>query len=523
MKKITILTLLALAASLAIIGMASCMGEEPEPDSLQELLNEGRFYLEKHEGSKAYNFFYEALQIDPDNLEGHYGMILSLDHRVFANIDGIIDLLSGVYMFQPSREVCSDACARLKECNLLEEAWTTEADCLTDCPFSLQPFMFDTMTDGSSCYRIRSYGLEWIVPTQPDNCVKLCEDLDLCGKIVPPVTFDVEGCISHCPHAYVERHSKCYLSHLGECDGFDRTCFEHVTVGLQILFRAVGILVPPQIDEYAKLILESDNTFQYDLEDYYWSLVDPPLEIPLEGRYDFGFVYLSKSLGNFFHSLLLLATSVQLEMNFPAFDLNFNYGNPQGVSEIINAAIVSAEILLYDPIYPNGFAIFDEPWAFEQIKEGGQAIGRGFGAMANMFEFMFSDHDRQQGKALHYDDDNNNLTWDKGETFTVPGFDDIVLTREQCKEIRDLARALEANLLERTPVPIGEATELLETFNLGSLDFIVDLAESWSDDGTFDISGVFWEPGRFDFRNLLQTIIDKLKIVQKIIVELGIE
>ncbi|MDP8225320.1 MAG: hypothetical protein P9L99_18305 [Candidatus Lernaella stagnicola] len=519
MKKIATATIIAFTFALAITLIPSCMGEPADEHSIEWLLREGKTLLENHDGSKAYNLFHQVVERDPDNLEGLYGLILSLDHRVFANIDGVIDLLAGVYIFEPSREDCRDACDRLAECNLFEEAWTTPETCMQDCPFSLQPFMFDTMLDGSTCNKIRGDGLEWIVPTKPANCKALCENLDFCGKIVPPVTFTVEECITHCPHAYVERHSKCYLESLGSCNGQDRTCFEHTTVGVQILFREIGIFVPPQIDEYSKFLLERPNDYQYDLEDYYWSLVDPPLEINLEGRYDHGFLYLSRALGNFFHVLLLTATSVQLEMNFPNFDLNFNYGNPQGAEEFVDAAIVSMEILLYDPIYPNGFTVYDEPWAYENVKQGGLAIGRGFGSIADMFDFMFVDHDRQLGKALHYDDDNNNFNWDDNETWTLPGFDDIVLTKAQCAAIRDFARAMEANLLEREPVQIELLTGILESFNLGSFDFIVDLLIAWTEDGTFDVSPLFWEPGRYDFRILLQQLIDELKIVAKIIDE----
>ena len=521
MKKLAFLTVFAFTLSMLIVVMSSCFGEQPSDPSLEYLLREGKRLLENHEGSKAYNLFHDALEVDPDNYEAHYGIILSLDHRVFANIDGIIDLLSGVYIWEPSREECERACDRLDECDLYGEAWTTAEDCVQDCPFNLQPFMFDTMVNGSTCWQIRDKGLEWIVPTKPFNCEALCNDLELCGLIVPPVTFTTEECITHCPYAYVERHSKCYLQNLGECNGYDRTCFEHTTVGLQILFREIGINIAPQIGEYAKFLLERPNDFQYDLEDYYWSLVDPPLEIPWEGRYDHGYVHLSKALGNAFQTLLLLATSVQLEMNFPNFDLNFNYGNPQGVAEIVDAAILSVEILLYDPIYPNGFTIFDEPWAVEQVKEGGQTFGRAFGSIADMFDFMFADRDRQKGKALRFNDDNGNFVWDAEENFDIPGMD-ISLTRAQCKAIRSFCRALEGNLLEREPIKINLLTDILESFNLGSFDFIVDLLISWSDEGTFDMSGAFYEPTRWSFRVFLAILVDKLKIVRSIIDELGI-
>jgi len=522
MNKMAILTVLLIAVVTGFIVFSSCMGEAPEEDSLKYLLRMGKYHLTHQEGSIAYNYFKDALEIDPDNYEGHYGICLSLAHRIFANIDGIIDLLAGVYIWEPPVWDCEKACARLKECSLLDEAWTTEETCVADCPFGLQPFMYYTITNGDPCYVIRNKGLEWIIPTKPHNCEALCRDLEYCGQLNPPVTFDLEGCISHCPHAYVERHSKCYLENLGKCNGYERTCFEHTTVGLQILFRKIGIHIAPQLYEYSQFLIDNPIEYQYYLKDYYWTLVDPPLELDWSGRYDQGFLYMSRAVASVFDFILQTATAVQLEMNFPNFDLNFNYSDPQGIKEIVDAIIVSVEVLLYDPIYPNGFTVVDEDWAYEQVKEGGLALGRMFGSAADMFDFMFQDSDRQAGKALHYSDDNENFHWDDGEVMEFTGLD-FSLTKAQAIALRDLCRAMEYNFKDRIPVQINLLTDVLESFNLGSLDFIIDLLVAWSDDGTFDASPPFYECNRYGLRELLATLVDKLKIVQDLLDELGIE
>ncbi|NLH48834.1 MAG: tetratricopeptide repeat protein [Myxococcales bacterium] len=515
------------ALLIALQFVVACMGEPAPVWDLNRLLRVGHDLLEEGRGSEAYNYFVKALKIDPDNYQAHYGIVLALDKRVFANIDGIIDLLSGVYMYEPTTAECEIACQRLEECDLYDEAWTSAESCVQDCPFGLQPYMFDMLSDGSTCYKIRHRALEWIVPTTPENCKLLCENLDLCGNIQPPVTFTVEECISHCPHAYVERHSKCYLSNLGSCNGYDRTCFEHTTVGLQILFREIGIHVAPQIEEYSQFLLDNPNDFQYYLKDFNWTLVDPPVTIDWAGRYNTGYMHLSRMLGHAFNALLLGATSVQLEMNFPNFDLNFNYSNPQGLEEILNALIISLEILLYDPIYPQGFAIYDEDWAYDQVEDMGKELGKMFGEVARMFDFMFTDTDRQPGKALRYEDDNGNNIWDPDEVMQIRGLEiadkQIEINRPQAEAIRDLCYALEANLLERTPVPIELFTGVLESLNLGDFDFLIDLAIAWSEDGTFDISGPFWETNKFAFRELLKVIIEKLKIVLEVVDELGLD
>jgi len=517
----TALTLLLLCS--LTLGLTFCMGEDPAEPSMAYLLRQGKFWLTKGQGSKAYNYFYEALQKDSDNIEGLYGIVLALDSRVFSNIDGTIDILSGVYVYNPPKYECEQACARLKECHLFEQVWTTEENCMSDCPFALQPFMFETMIDGSTCYTIRDVGLEWITPTSPENCEAMCKDLDLCGLIQPPVTFDVEGCISHCPQAYVERHSKCYLQHLGQCNGFDRTCFEHVTVGLQLLFENIGIKFPPLTTKYAQKIISMPTDYEYFLITYNWTLAQPPFKIQLDGRYDHGFLYLSQALADAWEGLLLLATTVQLEMNFPSFDLHFNYGNPQGAEEIIEALIGTLETLLYDPIFPMGFQIKDEPFAVPQIKEGGRTWGRMFDSFASLIDFMLADHDRQLGKAIGYNDDNENFNWDADETATLlRGSTELTVTRPQAIALRDLSYAMGQNLLNRVPFPIGLLTELLDSFNLGDLDFLVELVAAWFPDGTIDASPLFYEPQPNSFRDFLAMLVDKLYIVLELVQELGI-
>lgn len=512
------IVLVALILGVAIT-FSSCMGPDPEEAKLDWLLKQGRGCLEIGEGSKAYNYFKEALEIAPDNREALYGFVLALDLRVFAFVDGIIDLLFGVFVYEPSLAECEEACARLEECYLFDEAWTTKEDCLRDCPFNLQPEMFDTLFDGSSCAEVREEGLEWIIPLSPEDCVDLCDDLDFCGLIHPPVTFSVEECYAFCPYSYVERHSMCYLEHLGECNGFDRTCFEHVTVGLQILFREIGIYIPPQIEVYTEKLFKTPDDYQYYLKTYRWNLYEPPLDLIFDGRFSQGFLYLSRGLGNLFQGFLLFAGSVNLEMNFPSFDVNLNYMNPTGTKEIVETIVRNIKILLYDPIFPLGFQIIDEPWAYAQVEEGAQEIGKGIGAMGDMFEYVLNDHDRQPGKAIGYEDDNRNFNWDKDEKMFIEDAGGLTLSfsRDQAIALKELCAGLEANLVDREPFELELIIGYLHTFDSNSLffqmDVLIDLLKAWYPEGKVDISYIFYEPNQNNMRNWLKILIEKLEII----------
>ena len=497
--------------SMSLWGFA-CMGEPPEEAELDYLLRQGRKSLEIGRGSMAYNYFRRALHLAPEDDEALYGFTLALGLRVFSFIDGIIDILAGVFIFEPSLAECEQACDRLAECDLLDEAWTNVEECTRDCPFGLQPFMFDTLTDGSSCFQIRDFGLEWIIPTTPEDCELMCNDLDQCNLIHPPVTFTVDECIAHCPYSYVERHSKCYVSKVGNCNGEDRTCFEHITVGLQLLFREIGVKIPPKLAHFADKLLERPNDYQYYVTPYRWTLKEPPLEIELDGRFDHGYLHFTKALGHGFVSVLLMATSVNLEMNFPAFDINFNYGAPNGTKETMDALIRTIEILLYDPIFPLGFQIVDEPWAYDQLIEGAQELGHAFGATAAGLDFVLNNHDRQAGKAFGYEDLNKNFIWDHNEVLPINGTG-IRISRDLAIAWKHFSYAVEANLVEQEPIDLELLNEVLKAVNLGDLSFVVDLLAAWFPDGKMDMSTIFYKPDMNNMRNFLETLLAKLRIV----------
>jgi hypothetical protein len=518
MKRYAIaVTLLAIfsAASLA------CMGTPPKEATIEELLKEGKKNLEdKNNGSRAYNNFHDVLDREPDNKEALYGITMALDLRVFAFIDGTIDLINGPIIENPTKEKCAQACQRIDQCNLYRETWTTPDNCMTHCPFGLQPFMFDTLTDGSTCKRIRDYGLDWITPTTPDRCVELCNDFNKCGLIHPPVTFDVPECISHCPWSYVHHHEKFYK--VGKCNGYDRTAFEHVTTGLQVLFREIGIYIPPQTMVYTDKLLKMNTDYEYTLRAYAWTLVDPPLYWNLSGRDSYAELHMSRALAHLFETFVLLATSVNLEMNFPSFDLNMNYSAPQGI-EILHNLIRVVEILLYDPIFPLGFQIKNEDFAFKQIKEGATEFGAFWESLGDMFEYLFQDTDVQKGRAVGYNDDNNNFHWDEDETITFRiGDAGLDLTKPQCEALVVLARALQKNFDDRTPFDVTLLTDFLNASNLGDLDFLIDLIASWFPDGTVDLSWPLYEPYQNDFRDLLVVLLDKMREIEDILIANGV-
>ncbi len=528
MRKYALAASLLLAVLLAVGLCVSCTGTTPYPPSINSLLLNGAKNLQDGWGSVAYNAFKEVLERDPGNIVAYYGISLALDLRIFANIAGVVQMLSGAPIANVTVADCEKACYRLGECDLYKDAWTTKESCMKDCPFWLQPSMFETMIDNSTCDRIHEFGLEWIIPTTPANCELVCNNLNYCGLIQPPVTFDVPTCMEYCPYAYVEHHTKCYLQHLDQCNGYDRTCFDHTTVGLQILFELIGIYLPQQLIDDTNWLLAQPTTYEYWLNIYSWSLPKPAFSINWAtlqtngARFDHGFLYVSRVLAFGFHALMLFCTSVDLELNFQTPTINFTYMQPQSFTDYVIAIIRVASVWLFDPVFPNGLIILPESYAFPQLKEGGQELGNMFGAVVDLADYMFNNHDKQTGLAVGYTDTNGNGQWDADETWDISGLGlDIKITRDQMSAIRNLSAALRDNLLERTPFPIDQTfLPVLDAFGLGAFDWVIDMFSAWFD-GYGDWSGPFYNATRTGFRDLLITLIEKLKIIYQVAIDLG--
>ncbi|MHA1569803.1 MAG: hypothetical protein ACTSXZ_10055, partial [Alphaproteobacteria bacterium] len=215
---------------------------------------------------------------------------------------------------------------------------------------------------------------------------------------------------------------------------------------------------------------------------------------------------------------LLLATSVNLEMNFPSFDLNLNYAEPQGFDEILHNFIRVVEILLYDPIFPLGFQIYDEDFAREQIQESAYWFGNMWSSIAAMFEYLlYEDTGRQADRAVGFNDTNLNFQWDEDETMTLRiGDAGLSFTRTEAQAIVSLSYAMERNFLDREPFPVQELNNLLAAFGLEQLDFVIDLLDAWFPEGTIDLSTPLYEPTKNGFRNLLEVLLEKLRLVEKL-------
>lgn len=524
----TIVLLIVLCVGFSV-SIVSCFGKPPKEMTYDELIKMGRRKLEENKGAQAYSYFRDAHRLKPDRSDPLWGIVLSDAQRIIANIDGTIDILWGVYVYEPSISECERACERLNECEKVVEYGvfsrirSTPETCLKDCPWGLQPYMFEAITECKDCECVRRKALEWIISTSPADCELLCKDLDLCGLINPPLTYDLSSCIEQCPHMYVEHHSLCYLDHLGECSRKDRTCFEHTIVGLQKLFKEFGARLPVEIMKYSDPLLTRYD--QFYLKTHSWKIKEPPMELILDGRFGQEELHFVRMLAHAFSAFILLMTATNLDINTVTFDLHFDIPGEEfdmlNLEDIIShlgfflhELTESLENTLYDPIFPGAFIVKEDDWAIPQIQQGGVELGLAFGEFSQFIYTMMTDTDRQKGKALGYDDANENFHWDPDETLTFRGLD-ITLTYDQALALANMCVGLENNLLNRVPFDINLLFAVLDSFDQKLLKLLLKIvAYLYLDDELIDISELFYNPNPTGFRDLLIELVEILKDLQ---------
>ena len=518
MKRIAaLITLASLVVGLSLVTV-SCMGKPPTPYDMNALIRLGKHYLTLSKEARAYNYFKEAYQLDANHDDAIWGVALSDAGRVIRNLDGLVKILSGVYIYQPSVEECAEACDQLNACGLTELANATPETCMAVCPFGLQPDMFDAITESDSCQEIRKKALEWVIALTPADCELLCNDLALCGNINPPLTWNLDECKQHCPEMYVERHGMCYLGHLGECNRYDRTCFEHTIVGFQYLFEEFGAKLPPEVLEYSDILLTRPDV-QFYVKTHAWHFTKPALTLTLDGRYGEEELHFIRAVGHFFQGFIDLLTSVNLDVNTVTFDIvqrRFPADQPDGSRSIttwLKLLSTALNNMVHDPIFPGAGIVKDDAWAIPQITDGGRELGFMFDEFARFLYTMMADTDRQNGKALGYMDSNNNFQWDPEETLTFRDLTlfgrELSMNRYQADAVAAFSTALANNLLYRTPFKLDALEPVFEAYGLEAVNFIIDvIAKNFTENGEIDPSRLFYEPKPTGFYDLVQKLVN---------------
>ncbi|MBZ0273356.1 hypothetical protein K8I61_15060 [bacterium] len=507
-RTIILAALLLLASSVLIV---ACMGDDPEGADLYTLLREGRRSLEAGDAGEAYNLFLRARGIAPDHPAALWGTVLANNQLIWRNLTGIIDLLSGVYVKEPSRSDCERACERIESCDYLDEFRTDRYNCVADCPFKLQPFMFEEVLAAPTCEDMRYGAAEWIVQTTPQDCRRLCESLDRCGNINPPTTYDVDECIEQCPRMYVEKHSKCYLNRAEfECHRFDRTCFEHTVVGLQVIINQVGDKRIPETLSFVDRLIARPDDYQYYLRTYKWELREPVFEINLPGRFSDAELYLSAGLAQFWHAFVRIVAAQNLDINVVTFDQFTFSGSICKV--LLNDFLKSIRNTMFDPIFPNAGSLL-EPYeeSVKNMSEAGDAIGHMFGEWAKMLSAILASTDNQYGRAVGYRDTNRNFRFDDDEFWPV--FDlGIELSKTDTINLMYLFRAFERNFLYEEPIDLDLLKPVLVAFDFAPGALLIELIKATGRE-SFNPSYPFkhptpegWRPAMIQFVELLEDL-----------------
>jgi hypothetical protein len=521
MKVMKTITIIAVFFGLAI-GLNACMGEDPDGLALHDHLREGRRSLQAGDAGHAYNHFYEARKIAPLHPAALWGTVLSNDLLVWRAISGMVDLLGGPYIYSPSREECFDGCLKIDACDLWDEFRTSREQCISDCPWKLQPYMFEELVAAPICDDIRYGAGQWIVRTTPENCQRLCVSLDYNGLINPPETYSVEECIINCPFMYVERHSECYLNNgYMTINRFDRTCFEHSVLGVQILEDAFALKRGPETIEFSQYLLDRPDGYQYYLKYYQWDLKEPPLEWNLNGRFSRSELYLSRALTHTWAAFINLAISQNLDLNTVAFDQYTWQGSTCKIALWDLRRVLRH--LLHDPIFIDAFRLKREKWteaseeqvqasidkSLNHMRATGLALGNMFDEFAKMSSAILGSTDRQHGRALGYTDENWNFRWDEDEVLEIPDLE-LTFTKKQMFAFQEFCEVMAECFLTGTSVDMDDLKLILEALGYGDYAIAVDLLKLITEREDINFSYPFMYPSEEGIRPLVLSIAQML-------------
>ncbi len=520
--KIMKTVIIAIVFAALALGLFACMGEDPEEMALHDHLREGRRSLMYGDAGQAYNHFYEARKIAPLHPQALWGTILSNDLLVWRAISGMVDLLGGPYIYSPSREECFEGCQKLDTCDLWEEFRTSKEHCIADCPWKLQPYMFEELVAAPTCDAIREGAGQWIVRTTPEHCRMLCESLDYNGLIQPPETYSLQECIINCPFMYVEKHSGCYLNRgYMTINRFDRTCFEHSVLGVQILEDNFALRRLPETIDFSRFLLDLEDEYQYYIKYYKWDMKEPAFEWNLDGRFSRPELYLSRALNYAWAVFIHFAVSQNLDLNTVAFDQYTWQGSTCKIMLWDLRKVLSH--LLHDPIFIDAFRLKREKWteatqaqidasverSLNHMRSTGLNMGYMFQEFAMMSKALLGDTDRQHGKALGYSDNNWNYRWDEDEVLEIPDLD-LSFTKSQMFAFQEFCEVMADCFINGNEVDMQDLKLILEALGYEEYGIAVDLLIMVTGKDTINFSYPFMHPSDEGIRPLMLEVEELL-------------
>ena len=230
----------------------------------------------------------------------------------------------------------------------------------------------------------------------------------------------------------------------------------------------------------------------------------------LGSEFDAGEKELCLVVGDVFDGLGGHLISLKIDINLLyVFDLNFS-GTTE---EIITGIVYMLDDMLNDPAYPDSFKI--DPDYEERLSDSRMYLGVGFLGVRKALDAIMSETDDQSDDVFGYIDENSNNAYDEGEPLWIPGIgeiegDDLDLVFA----VADLLYDLGAAFLDRTPLDVNPEQD--DPFHLSAAN---DLLRAFGIPGiipnflTVDIAKVYEDLEEDSIRNLLQTVVNMLKLI----------
>ena len=510
------LVILVLLAALAAVLCAACEPAEEKEPSAEEWIDKGKKLLGEGDGTGAYVAFQNALDQDRGSLQARYGVVLADVLQFTATIDLVSTMLTEAPA-DVSSEDTTRMCQQLDECGVLDSVSATFDECIASVTFGLDEDTIACVIDAPDCDTMfERCGVTLPASTElcSDACVRLeecdllggggwtqtecaihCPQLYLAGELecllaADDCTTGVDSCFADVGTSVQE-----FLADFWEDidvemnDALAKVQSEPDNFSFEIDKYNVSLLGLPW---QPSLSGRHDYTDTFLFRSIY-SGMDALFSTSLGVNLDFN----------------PLALAMFMTMPDLTIDLDdLSAGDLEQIVALLEWVDDLIDVILNDPVHTS-FLTLLEPDGEATLQQVGQQIGTMFGALADMIEQVEAEGD-DPDDPIHFLDQNSDGEWNVPEPLIIPGV--AQLEYDLAWAVHDVLLALKIDFVDGYPFQYESLEPLLAYFDLAWINSIIEVLDLLGIDG-IDLGQTFREPQPEGLRPLLadlQVLIEQL-------------
>ncbi len=512
------IVLIALACLLVVT--ASCEDEEEEPTA-DEWVERGKELLAAGDGAGAYLAFQGALDLEDNNVEAHYGVVLA-DVLQFT---GTIELLGAMLEGAPSEpfppEVAGQVCQTLDGCGLLDALHMTYAQCVEGGGALVDMDTIACILDAPNCEVIADRCIGIYLPPSAELCLAACVRFASCGYFLD-TNWYVDECVAGCDRLYTAIELECFTK-TDQCSQGRDECFANIGDTITALVEEFWSPIGEGMGQSIAAVRAHDD-FHFDLDFYSVTLIDPFLRPTFSGTHDQGDLYFFSAVYSAIDALFSLGLGLNFDLNpllladlglqdiggqLGLFTLDDDGGGEFAAS--LAELVTLLDQILGDPVYGEFLRLRTDAGE-GYVRAGGAELGWIFGNLALMVQTVDKETDDQRDDVIRFIDENRDGLWNDPEPLLIPGVAE--LEYELAWILHDLFLALKVDLTDGYAFQFEQLTPLLDYLGFAGLSLVIDMLDLAGVDA-IDLGQVFRDPDPDGLRPLLTEIQALLQMLQE--------